>query len=197
MNVNSISSVNTAYASIVAIKDHIVEVLSATHDRTVWFAYYKLYVSVMTSKVLQSTYTKHDGKQATSFNDMLSDLNTGLYIRAISDDLDVDSELKSVLELYNKSFTNLSYVEYADGVDISSMIEHLFKILDFFKSAKSELTGYNIVYTISQRGINFFKMIDEIQMVTSSDTESSRLDALLDLLWKMQTTDRTVSKRGA
>jgi hypothetical protein len=194
MNVNSISSVNTAYASIVAIKDHIVEVLSATHDRTVWFAYYKLYVSVMTSKVLQSTYTKQDGKQATSFNDMLSDLNTGLYIRAISDDLDVDSELKSVLELYNKSFTNLSYVEYADGVDISSMIEHLFKILDFFKSAKSELTGYNIVYTISQRGINFFKMIDEIQMVTSSDTESSRLDALLDLLWKMQTTDRTVSK---
>src|SRR5699024_7967290 len=40
--------------------------------------------------------------------------------------------------------------------------ESLFKILQFFKSAKVELIGYDITYKLTMRGANFFKMLDLI-----------------------------------
>lgn len=186
MDVNSLTSVNNTYAKIVSIRDHCVEVMSNLKSRSAWFAYYQLYNSIMTSKVLQSTYKKQDGTTALTFADLLSDLNIDLYVRETMDDLDIDTELNDVLILYKKSFSNLEYVEYVDGIDISSLIEHLFKILEFFKSAKSELTGYNIVYTIAQRGVNFFKMIDALHSGTFSDRDTdasnSRFEYLLDIL---------------
>jgi len=194
MNVNSILSVNNTYAKILSIRDHCVEVMANIKDRSAWFAYYQLYNSVMTSNVLQSTYKKLDGTLASTFADLLSDVNIDLYIRETMEDLDIDTELDSILVLYKKSFSNLEYVEYADNIDISSLIEHLFKILDFFKSSKSELTGYNIVYTIAYRGVNYLKQIDELHggIFSDRDTDASnsRLEYLIDLLHVPKLKDR-------
>lgn len=193
MNVNSLESINATYGKIVSLRDYVVEALSKIRDKDAWMAYYNLYNTVMNSKVLESTYTKHDGTIAKTFADMLSDTNIDLYIREISDDLNIDSELKTALILYKRSFNNLSYIEYSDGIDISLMIEHLFKILNFFKSAKAELTGYNIVYTISQRGVNFFKLIDQISLSKYKDGTKSRFEYLIDILMKLQSADQTRS----
>lgn len=165
MNVQSLASVDTIYAKIKELREYIIEKMATTHDKNTYQQYSQLYNTLMYSSLIESGYKKVDGTVALTFADLLQDCNPSLYTRLSDISLDIASEIDDVLVIMKKSATNLKYLEMADGLDISNVIDYLFKMLDFFKSGKSDLTGYNIIYTLSHRGDNMMKFLALIDVI--------------------------------
>lgn len=182
MDVNSLNSINNTFAKIDNLRKYFAEKVSSSRTREEFFAYYNLEKMIMYSDAIDSSFRKSNGALANSFADFVKDLDPELYLRITSNEVDVDEELNNVLVLLKQNINSLKYIEYADGIDISIMIEHLFKLLKFFKSAKAELTGYNIVYTLSTRGLNYIKFISEITKEESKITIEDQFIWLTDLI---------------
>jgi hypothetical protein len=180
MDVNSLSSINTAFAKIQDMQEHLTNKMCDSHDRGEYFAYYELYNTLMYSNLIESVYKKSDGTVAATFSDLLSDIDSVLYVRSTQSDLNIADEISLALSVMKKSCSSLKYIEMADGVDINSVIEYLFKILEFFKSAKSELTGYNVIYTISSRSENKIKILDKLQSYAVVESDDDLINKLQD-----------------
>lgn len=168
ININNINSINSTFSTIQNLRQHFIDKKYSCKTREEYFAYDNLEKTLMTSEIIEDVYKKKDKTLAKSFEDLIKDSNGELYVRLIREELDLDDEIDNVLVLLKKTFPALKYIEWADGIDISNLIEHLFKLLNFFKSAKAELTGYNIIYAISARGINYFKLISTIDRISES-----------------------------
>ncbi len=183
MNVNNINSVNSTFKKITDLQKHFTDKITSSSSREEYFAYYNLEKILMHSEVIDTAYRKKDGTVAESFKDLLNDINTELYIRFLAPDLDIDTEIDIVLMLFKKTITELKYFESVDGIDIGNLIQHLYTVLEFFKSAKSELTGYNITYIISSRGLNSIKFFAEIDKVIEGKMElDDRFEFVVDLI---------------
>ena len=162
MDVNNLQSVNNTFLKITNLRELIAERKFSAKSREEFFAYYNLEKTLLTSDFIEDAYKKSDSTIAETFNDLLQDLDTDMYNRIINVDLDVDHELDALLIDISRSISNLKYITYADGINNSTVLDYLFKIIDFFKSAKSDLTGYNVVFTLSSKGINNLKYLDLI-----------------------------------
>lgn len=170
INPNSIASINSSFASIQNLRNHFTRKKHEARTKEEYFAYRNLEQTLLISNIVEEVYKKKDKTLAASFADLIADMNPDLYLRLNSKFVDVEDEIDNILILLKKTFPVLKYIEWADGIDISSLIEHLFKLLSFFKSAKAELTGYNIVYLISDRGANMFKLMSEISHIEFNGT---------------------------
>lgn len=167
MNVMSLSSINNTYKKIMNLREYLSRRVTESASPSEYQSYRNLYKECLTAEGISEIYKKSDGNIAKSFADLLADINPELYIRYTSlSTTGIQDEIDTVLSLYDKTFSNLKYIEYADGIDINVLIEHLFKILDYFKSAKSELTGYNIVYIISDAGLEHYKLLSLIERIS-------------------------------
>lgn len=163
MNVNSLNSVNQTFANITDLRKYLVTRFSNAHSREEYFLYRDLYDILLTSENIKDSFTKVDGSLASTYEDMLADTNADLYSRyALLDEESIDDEIRLVIMQLEKSIPSVRNLDSIFGLDVNSLIDSLFKILNFFKSEKAELVGYNIVFVMSLRGVNFFKMIDLI-----------------------------------
>lgn len=183
MNVNSIQSIDDTFKKITDLQKYFADKMATVKTRDEYFAYADLQKVLMISDIVESSYKKKNGTLAASFADLLSDLDPELYIRLLAEDIPPVDELDLLLVLLKKAIASLKFIEYSDGVDISAMIEHLFKLLNFFKSAKAELTGYNIVYTISSRGLNMMRFLEEIRKIENTNFQiHDKFNVLTDVL---------------
>lgn len=187
MNVNSLASVNSTFKKITDLQLHLTEKITSSISVEEYFAYYNLEKALMYHNIMESVYMKKDGSTAESFKDLLSDINGELYVRFLAPDLQLDDEIDTVLIVFKKAVAELKYFESADGVDIGNIIQHLFTILDFFKSAKSELTGYNVTYILSNRGMNIIKLFGEIYTAKHDITIKDKFEYLQDKIFKITT----------
>ena len=186
MNVNSLVSIEKVYTNMTALRSYLTEKMAETREVDEYWAYYELYQTMMYSEYVDDVFTKTDGDTAVSFADMLEDINPGLYERYIQDDkYDIDSELSDTLFLLKKSCKKLKYLEYADNVNIDNIVEYMFKLLDYFKSEKAALTGYEITYSLVSRSENVMKLLDLISHIEddySHDPQYSIIDELYDFI---------------
>lgn len=180
MNVNSLASVNNTFTKIKSLQVHLTEMISSSSTTEEYFAYYNLNKALMYSNVMEDLYRKRDDTVAESFKDLLSDINGELYIRLLSPELQIDDEINTLLVGFQKAVTDLEYFESVDGIDISNIIQYLFTILEFFKSAKAELTGYNVTYILSNRGMNIIKLFGEMYSQEHASTFYDKIDYLKD-----------------
>ena len=99
---------------------------------------------------------------------------------------DSEKEMTNIVDKTEELLSSLKYTPQSLGVESSSLIENLFRILRFFKSAKAEIIGYNIVYRITSRGINFFKLLDKIIVFNDTnihiDFESPYYDFIMKII---------------
>lgn len=158
MNINSLSAVNSVYKQIDDLRKYLVSKMCSTHERTTYSAYYELYTSLMYSNYIDEVYTKKNGELASSFEELLADKDSTLAVR-LNSDIDIDAELSNVLILLKTESQHLKYIELTVGVNIELAITYLLRIINLLKSAKSELLGFNIVYTITARGENMMKLL--------------------------------------
>lgn len=163
MNITNLASVTSVFDNLYAIQDLLIARYTAAESREEFYVYKELYDSLLTSQIIEDVFKKSDGSVATTFEDLLGDASTDLLQRyGKLSTSEVEDELHLVIDKVEELITSIRYLPFSAGLESSRMIESLFKILGFFKSAKAELTGYNIIYNITMRGMNFFKMMDNM-----------------------------------
>ena len=171
MDVHDLNSVNDTFINIWNLRQLLVDVFTETHDMKVYEAYRGLYDILLTSENMRESFTMSDGHMASSYEEMLSETNPALYqrlemITIDSEEVDLEVEIRSVISQIESMIPAIKSLDSIYNMEVSTLIESLFKILQHFKSAKAELIGYNVVYVLSLRGVNFFKMMDRIVSIT-------------------------------
>lgn len=166
MYVSSTHSVNQVYGKINALRELLVKRRISATTKEAYQAYSEIENALMCSYYARESFKKIDGTQAETFSDMLSDTCPTLYVRyneihCGEDTSMIDTEIESLLVVLSQTFTNLKYIEMCGASSSNLLLEHLFKLLSFFKSAKAELTGYNISYTLSKRGESMMKLFSD------------------------------------
>lgn len=162
MNITNVNSVDSVFSNMQDIESMLMTGYLEAKSKDEFYAYRDLYETLMTSKIIDSTYTNNNGQVAESFMDLLRSSAPELYTRllGIADESILD-ELTIVTNKIDELLISLKYAPHSLGIESSNLIENLFRILRFFKSAKAEIIGYNIIYKITMRGVNFFKIMDE------------------------------------
>lgn len=183
IDVGSYQSVCNLYGYIVDLKKYLCEKMMETDDKDVYWSYYELYKSLMYSEYTESVFMKSNGEMAESFSDLLSDINPTLYDRLIKSSSDNDEEISYTLYLLKSSCKKLKNIQYLDNANIDTIIEYVFKLIDFFKSAKADTTGYQIVYSLVSQMDNFNKLINYIDIIYDThEPLYSIIDELKDLI---------------
>lgn len=163
MDVSDLQSVNNTFKSIVDLRTLLAQRFSDTHNKKEYETYRAIYQTLLTSENIHDSFLKTDGTMASSYDDLLADTAPGLYQRLLEQTQDtIDVEINLVIREIEKAIPSIRTLDSAFGLDVNALIESLFKMLAFFKSAKAELVGYNVVYWMSLRGVNFFKLMDMI-----------------------------------
>lgn len=183
MDTESLASVNETFKAIKDLRKLLVERFSHTHDRDEYLTYRNLYDTLLTSQNIKDSFTKSTGEMASSYADMLSDSAPNLYQRFLEINEDtIDDEIRLIINQLEEAIPSIQTLHTIFNLDINSLIESLLKMLKFFKSAKAELVGYKIVYVMSLRGVNFFKLLDKIVHITESSSKGPTIMDLTDLM---------------
>lgn len=176
MTMDSVDEANKVYDHIVRIRELIMHGYQYAKSKDEFFAYRDLYDALLVSKEVTAVYTNpRTGEVYETFIDVLADCSPDLlqHYLLIEDD-DVTNEMNVAIDQLESVVTSMRWLPFSAGVNSSKMIESLFKILKFFKSAKAELLGYDITYTITLRGTNFFKMLDLIDQIATSENRDDK-----------------------
>lgn len=189
----NLDSVNTNYNNILEIQKLIIEGYTNSKTKEEFYAYRDLYDALLTSREITATYTDPtDGEIFDTFTDVLAYYSPDLMQRyLLLSDEDIQDEMTVTIDQLEKLVPSLRYLPFSAGVSSSAMIESLFKILKFFKSAKAELIGYNITYKLTMRGVNFFKMMDDLYKVHTESKIDDRI-MLYDLINSIKSLTRCV-----
>lgn len=186
MDVSSLQSVKKVYTNLTALRNYLVKVMSETDNVEEYWAYYELHQSIMYSEYTEETFKKSTGDMATSFSDLLIDINPKLYNRYDSlEDVELNTEIVDMLYLAKNSCSSLKHIQYADSLNIDTIIEYLFKLLDFFKSAKADLTGYEVIYSLVSNADNIMKLMNYVDRIYDDYTSQpiySIFDELTDMI---------------
>lgn len=161
MNVNIKSDVDKVYSNISNLIEFLNYKIETSKDRKTYEAYKELRESLLTSECLKDIYCKSDGNLAESYEDLLKDLNSRLFDRLNSDLLNIVDEIDYCLFLLKKLASDLD--EFDSAVDMSKLniLAYLTKILNFFKSAKIDMTDFNVIYTLGSRSTDLIKYFME------------------------------------
>lgn len=172
MDVNNLASVKRVYTNLNALRKYLVKKMSETDKPDEYWSYYNLHKTIMYSEYTEETFMKSTGDVALTFADLLSDINPALYGRyeTLSND-ELNNEVVNMLYLAKSSCNALKYIQYADSVNINVLIEYLFKLLDFFKSAKADLTGYEVIYSLISNADNILKLMCCIDRIYDDYTD--------------------------
>ena len=175
VSITNLDSLTLTYDAITEIRDMLIEGYTNATTVDEFNAYRELYNSLMISKELESVYTNpRTGELYETFTDVLSDSSPELMQRyLLLNDSAVSDEIELVTSQLQLVLTSLKFLPLSSGIGSSSMIDSLFRILNFFKSAKAELVGSNISYMMTMRGTNFLKLLDKIVLCA---TEEDRVD---------------------
>lgn len=168
-NLSTIERADKTYGKIFEIRNFLIDKFSNAKTIEEFNVYRDLYYTLLNSKLITDTYKDSHGDIYKNFFSILMDCNTDLAQRflLLMDNTDYDNELLLVTNQLERLISNLKYLPLSLGLNSTPLVESLFKILKFFKSAKTELIGYNIVYVLTSRGDAFIKYMDKIHSWTT------------------------------
>ena len=118
---------------------------------------------LLTTQIASDAYRKSDGKVADTYYDLLYDLNPLL---AIDMDTKMESQLLKDLDYalasIKKLCSDLIYIQSYGSVNTQRIIDYIYSLIRFFKSAKVELIDFSMQYTIDGRTMNLVKLMSTI-----------------------------------
>lgn len=192
VDVNSLENVMRVYDKIVDLRKYLTNKMHETHDANVYNAYYELYNMLMYSEYADDVFQKSDGTRANSFEELLQDINPALYNRYMNtDSYDENTEVADVLYTLQNTCSSLHQIVFSDDLTSNALFEYLFKLIDFFKSAKADLTGYEIILSLAHNSENTMKLLSYIDTITDSSAPIATIfDELKDMIVYYETTER-------
>jgi hypothetical protein len=162
MNVDSVDDVDRLYKNMEELDEYLSYRIRKAQHKDEYEAFANLRKILMTTHLVTETFTKRNGEVASTYEDLLQDINSTLYNRLNNDDLDMETEEQYAIQTLMKLCDDLELMESMNTDNIRRIVEHLFKILAFIKSAKVDLTEFQIIYLITDRGMNYIKLIGEL-----------------------------------
>ena len=169
LHITSMEDISRAFKAMKNLKLDIDTLLYNTHDREEYNALRDLQRLLYTTEIVTEVYEDDlTGELAVSYHSLLESLNPQLASRYEDADIDINDELDYCLIQLQNLCDELKYMIYIDQLDVDVITQYLYKMLEFFKSAKADLTDFNIVFYISNRSENCLKFIERMYKLIST-----------------------------
>lgn len=196
MNVNSMESINNTFKSIMDLRSFLLNRMWESKHSDEYLAYKNLFNTLMISDTIEDVFRKSDGTVAESFETLLGDIDLTLYDRLmLLEGEELHDEMNILFALYERSLDNIKWIRFSDGIDLGPLMDQLYSLMKYFKSAKAEMVGFNIIYTISTPAANFFKLMGYIESSENEgDLQDDKFSYLIDVLHDIETTTKIKDK---
>lgn len=169
LHITSMEDISRAFKAMKNMKLDIDTLLYNTHDREEYNALRDLQRLLYTTEIVTEVFEDDiTGELAISYYSLLESLNPQLANRYNDMDIDINDELDYCLIQLQNLCDELKYMIYIDQLDIDIITQYLYKMLEFFKSAKADLTDFNIIFYISDRSENCLKFIERMYKLIST-----------------------------
>ena len=171
MNITDIASCSKVYKNIKELYSVIDNGLLSCKDPEVYFAYKHLYQILLTTEIQEEIFRMSDGSRATSFMELLEDINMALALRiqSLSGD-ELIQELQYSLIALEKAGDELKYIQSYGGVSGEVISQYLYQLIRVFKSAKVDLVDFKMIYVIDGRCTNLIKLMTRLRLVNRQTT---------------------------
>lgn len=191
LNITSMEDISRAFKAMKNMKMDIDTLLYNTHDRDEYNALRDLQRLLYTTEVVLEVF-KDDmtGELAITYYDLLESLNPQLANRYNDENIEINDELDYCLLQLQELCDELRYMIYIDQLDIDIITEYLYKMLYFFKSAKADLTEFNIIFYINDRAENCLKFLERLYLIETNIWIDDKFDDLYDHIEKCLANDK-------
>lgn len=171
MNITDIASCSKVYKNIKELYNVIDNGLLSCKDPEVYFAYKHLYQILLTTEIQEEIFRMSDGSRATSFMELLEDINMALALRiqSLSGD-ELIQELQYSLIALEKAGDELKYIQSYGGVSGEVISQYLYQLIRVFKSAKVDLVDFKMIYVIDGRCTNLIKLMTRLRLASRQTT---------------------------
>lgn len=181
MNITDIASCSAVYKNIKELYNIIDNRLLKCKDPNVYYAYKHLYKILLTTEIQENIFKMSDGKRATTFMELLEDLDMTLALRIQSlNDQELIQELQYSLIALEKAGDELKYIQSYGGISGEVISQYLYQLIRVFKSAKVDLVDFKMIYVIDGRGTNIIKLMTRLRLlerkITLPGTELPLID---------------------
>lgn len=186
MNIDDLDDIDRIYKQLEDLNEYINYKIRTSFAKEDFEAYSNLRKILMTTDLVDQTFTKRNGTIASTYADLLEDINPTLYQRLIDDEIDSETEETYVIQTLMRLCDDLELLESINTDKMKKIVDYLFKILAFLKSAKVDLKDFQIIFTVYDRGMNFIKFITKLwsQDVFNYPTRDEYF-RLIDILWEI------------
>lgn len=186
MNIDDLDDIGRIYKQLEDLNEYINYKIRTSFAKENFEAYSNLRKILMTTDLMDQTFTKRNGTIASTYADLLADINPTLYQRLIDDEIDSETEETYVIQTLMRLCDSLELLESINTDKMKKIVDYLFKILAFLKSAKVDLKDFQIIFTVYDRGMNFIKFVTKLwsQDVFNYTTRDEYF-RLIDILWEI------------
>lgn len=199
----SIAAINQSYLAIVDLCN-VKESTSRTNrgvsiDRLLWttknpktyYALKRIRQMLLTTQIASDAYRKSNGKVADTYYDLLYDLNPLLAIEMDTmTENQLFKELDYALVSIKKLCSELIYIQSYGSVNTQRIIDYIYSLIRFFKSAKVELIDFSMQYTIDGRTTNLIKLMSTMKRgdvyTTLTPDEMKMYDLISEICHEVQ-----------
>lgn len=156
------------------VYNHVVDQLYSADNKDIYEIYNTIYESLMLTELNFEFFRKSDGKIATSYTEYLRDRDNVLYqsvqyLRSIESKETrnekityIINDIVYLLEYYLTSDNMKHVFAHLPTVSAEYVKQYVYKVINFFKSYKVDISGINTVYLFDDKLDNKIKMIDKI-----------------------------------
>ena len=156
---NSVSDVNDMYGNVKKLANMLIDGMASTKSPQVYFAYRKLYNTLLITDVHNEVFALSDGTIPETYMQWLEENNYPLYeyVNRL-DKREILDKINYITTKYISWFTNCKYLDYLNPMD-DNVVRGIVKILRWFKSYTIDIKELDVIYLFDSRYHNMMKMM--------------------------------------
>lgn len=158
--------VNRMYVNVRDLEDFLANAMQETPNVETYFAYKKLYDTILYSKLNNSIYELSDSTEPDTFLEYLKDRNILLYefVESVEED-NIADYIDYIATKFSTLFPDTEYMSYLAPVDMY-LIDAILKMLRAFKSYTLDIRDIDVVYRFNSRYHNMIKFMVDAKFMT-------------------------------
>lgn len=162
MRATELNDVDRLYTNITELRKLVTQALFLTKDKERYYQYLKLFNALIKTEDAQELYKDHNGDVQATFEDLLKNINPGLYeiyLEIQERDESIDDYIDAI---YIKLSTLSDTYKYLSSINRNEVIfEFIMKLIRFFKSYTVDFVNSGIHYHLDDRHLMALKVLDD------------------------------------
>ena len=151
--------VNRMYVNIRELEDFLANAMQETSSIETYFAYKKLYDTILYTKINNSIYNLKDGTTPDTFLEYFNDHNVLLYdfINNVEEEY-ISDYIDYIATKFSAMFPDTEYMSYLAPIDLY-LIDGILKMLRAFKSYTIDIRDIDVIYRFDSKYHNLLKFL--------------------------------------